>query len=86
MGRIHYEFIAYLGCGGPQIDAAFGPERNRSELRAGGVTWIAGAGGPMGRMHVQRALQLANGPRAVVATNRGAARLADLAAHLRPPG
>ncbi len=79
VGRIHYEFISHLGCRGPQIDAAFGPERNRSELRAGGVAWIAGAGGPMGRMHVQRALQLADGPRAVVATNRGAARLAELA-------
>ncbi len=77
-GRIHYEFISYLGCSGPQIDAAFGPARNRSELRPGGVAWIAGAGGPMGRMHVQRALQLADGPRAVVATNRGAGRLADL--------
>ncbi len=79
VGRIHYEFIAYLGCRGPQIDAAFGPEHNRSELRTGGVAWIAGAGGPMGRMHVQRAIQLADGPRAVVATNRGAARLAELA-------
>ena len=78
VGRIHYEFIAYLGCRGPQIDAAFGPERNRSELRPGGVCWIAGAGGPMGRMHVQRALQLADGPRTVVVTNRGAARLAEL--------
>jgi L-sorbose 1-phosphate reductase len=84
VGRIHYEFISYLGCRGPQIDAAFGPTRNRSELRAGGVTWIAGAGGPMGRMHVQRALQLADGPRAVVATNRGAARLADLARTFGP--
>ena len=79
VGRIHYEFISYLGCRGPQIDAAYGPDRNRSELRPRGVTWIAGAGGPMGRMHVQRALQLAHGPRAVVATNRGAARLAELA-------
>ena len=26
VGRIHYEFIAYLGCRGPQIDAAFGPD------------------------------------------------------------
>jgi threonine dehydrogenase-like Zn-dependent dehydrogenase len=78
VGRIHYEFIAYLGCRGPRIDEAFGPARNRSELRAGGVAWIAGAGGPMGRIHVQRALQLDGGPRAVVATNRSAARLAEL--------
>ncbi len=78
VGRIHYEFVAYLGCPGPLIDEAFGPLRNRSELRPRGVAWIAGAGGPMGRMHVQRALQLEDGPRAVVATNRGAARLVEL--------
>lgn len=84
VGRIHYEFIAYLGCPGPQIDVAFGPTSNRSELRPGGVAWIGGAGGPMGRMHVQRALQLAAGPRAVVATNRGAARLAELARTFEP--
>jgi hypothetical protein len=84
VGRIHYEFISFLGCPGPLIDDAFGPVRNRSELRAGGVAWIAGAGGPMGRMHVQRALQLADGPRAVIATNRGADRLADLARTFGP--
>lgn len=84
-GRIHYEFIAFLGCPGPVIDEAFGPARNRSELRSGGVAWIAGAGGPMGRMHVQRALQLAGGPRAVIATNRGAARLVELERTFGPP-
>jgi threonine dehydrogenase-like Zn-dependent dehydrogenase len=78
VGRIHYEFIAFLGCEGPLIDAAYGPRRNRSELRARGAAWVAGAGGPMGRMHVQRALQLEEGPQVVVATNRGAQRLAEL--------
>jgi threonine dehydrogenase-like Zn-dependent dehydrogenase len=84
IGRIHYEFIAYLGCTGPDIAAAFGPERNRSELRPGGLAWIAGAGGPMGRMHLQRALQMAEGPRTVIVTNRGEARLADLLGRFTP--
>jgi threonine dehydrogenase-like Zn-dependent dehydrogenase len=84
IGRIHYEFISYMGCTGPDIAAAFGPERNRSELRPGGLAWIAGAGGPMGRMHLQRALQMAEGPRAVIVTNRGEARLADLIRSFMP--
>jgi hypothetical protein len=78
VGRIHYEFLSYMGCRGPLIDAAYGEDRNRSELRQGGVAWIAGAGGPMGRMHVQRALEQADGPCAVIATNRGADRLEEL--------
>jgi threonine dehydrogenase-like Zn-dependent dehydrogenase len=38
----------------------------------------------MGHMHVQRALQAPHGPRTVVATNRGAARLAELSATFTP--
>jgi L-sorbose 1-phosphate reductase len=37
-----------------------------------------GAGGPMGRMHVQRAIQLAEGPATVVCTDIGDPRLDDL--------
>ncbi len=58
----------------------YGERRNRSDLRSGGVVWIVGAGGAMGRMHVQRALQMPDGPRAIIATNRGLGRLRTLAA------
>ncbi len=78
VGRIHYEPIAFLGCSGPDISAAYGPVVNRSELRSGGVAWMLGAGGPMGRMHIQRALEMPNGPRSVIATNRGMERLESL--------
>ena len=37
-------------------------------LRAGGVAVFIGAGGPMGQMHVQRALELPDGPQVVIAT------------------
>lgn len=76
--RVHYEHLAFVGCAGPDVAQAYGLERNRSELRAGGVTLIIGAGGSMGRLHTQRALEMADGPRAVVVTNRGQARLASL--------
>ncbi len=78
IGRLHYEPVAIVGCPGPDISAAYGAARNRSELRPGGVLWIAGAGGTMGRMHLQRALELPDGPRAIIVTNRGEARLANL--------
>ena len=39
------------------------------------MTWIVGAGGAMGRMHIQRALEMPNGPATIIATNRGEARL-----------
>ncbi|MFN8457194.1 MAG: alcohol dehydrogenase catalytic domain-containing protein [Anaerolineae bacterium] len=79
VARLHYESISYLGCPGPDLAAAYGPAKNRSELRPGGITWIVGAGGPLGRMHLQRALEMPDGPRVVIATNRREARLASLA-------
>lgn len=78
VSRLHYEHLAYLGCPGPDIAQAYGVERNRADLRPGGVAWIVGAGGTMGRMHLLRALEMEHGPRAIIATNRGQARLASL--------
>jgi threonine dehydrogenase-like Zn-dependent dehydrogenase len=80
ISKLHYQHLALLGCTGPDIAAAYGDRRNRSGLRPGGVVWIVGAGGAMGRMHVQRALQMPDGPRAVIATNRGLERLRTLSA------
>jgi len=78
VGRLHYGPVAYLGCMGPDIAQAYGVDRNRSELVPGGVTCVVGAGGPMGRMHVQRALEMTDGPRAVIATDTVEARLDGL--------
>ena len=78
MNKLHYQHLAMLGCTGPDVASAYGVERNRSELRSGGVLWVMGAGGTMGRMHIQRALQMPNGPRAIIATNRGQERLEHL--------
>ncbi|MCB0228742.1 MAG: alcohol dehydrogenase, partial [Anaerolineae bacterium] len=57
ISKLHYQHLALLGCTGPDIAEAYGVRRNRSDLRPGGVLWIMGAGGAMGRMHIQRALQ-----------------------------
>ena len=62
VGRIHYDYIAHLGNPGPDAGASYGEARNRCELRSGGVALFVGAAGPMGQMHVQRALELQDGP------------------------
>jgi threonine dehydrogenase-like Zn-dependent dehydrogenase len=65
VGRIHYDAHTYIG-----------PASNtRSELLAGGVVWFVGAAGPMGQMHVQRALQLPHPPKRIVGTDRHDNRL-----------
>jgi len=83
--RLHYEHWSLLGCPGPAIDAAYGTTRNRSDLRPGGVLLVVGAGGAMGRMHIQRALEMPQGPRAIIATNRGQVRLHSLVARFAQP-
>ena len=55
-GRIHYHYTTYIGNNGSDISASYGEGRNRCRLRFGGVAVFVGAGGPMGQMHVQRAL------------------------------
>ena len=77
-GRLHYDYIAFVGNSGLDIAASYGEEHNRCELRANGVAVFVGAGGPMGQMHVQRALELPDGPRFVIATEVNDERLLTL--------
>lgn len=78
VGRLHYDYTAYVGNRGPDIAASYGEARNRCELRPHGVAVFVGAGGPMGQMHVQRAIELPQGPRAIVATEVNDERLQAL--------
>lgn len=82
--RIHYDALALTGTTAPDILDALAPARQRFDLRPGGVVLVHGAGGAMGRIHVHRALQLPDGPATVIASARGAARLADLARDFGP--
>ncbi len=79
VGRMHYHYTAYVGNPGPDIAASYGEARNRCDLRPGGTALFVGAGGPMGQMHVQRAIELANGPQLIIATDVNSMRLAALA-------
>jgi hypothetical protein len=78
VGRVHYNRWLYVGGPGPDIARAYSDVPVRSALKSGGRAWFVGAGGPMGRMHVQRAIQIADGPLAIVCTDVSAPRLDDL--------
>jgi threonine dehydrogenase-like Zn-dependent dehydrogenase len=80
VGRVHYDYVAYLGTRDLDLASAFGAGRNRSELRAGGVAWVVGGGGPMGRMHVQRMIEMPHGPRRIVVAETNALRGPELTA------
>lgn len=77
-GRIHYDGIRYVGASGPDVSVAYASTRSVKPV-AGGKMLIAGAAGPMGQMHVQRALEQPGGPALVVATDIDDERLAAMA-------
>jgi len=84
LGRLHYDFVAFFGSRGPDLAAAYGAARNRCEMRPAGTAVFVGAGGPMGQMHVQRALELPDGPRQIIATEVSDDRLRTLQALFEP--
>ncbi|MBN1975913.1 MAG: alcohol dehydrogenase catalytic domain-containing protein [Anaerolineae bacterium] len=78
VGRVHYNRWVTVGGTGPDIAQAYSRVPVRSTLRPGGAAWFVGAGGPMGRMHVQRAIQIADHPATIVCTDVSDLRLNDL--------
>jgi D-arabinose 1-dehydrogenase-like Zn-dependent alcohol dehydrogenase len=77
VGRIHYDDIKIVGCAGPDIAEGY-RINTRAELKPGGRAWFLGAGGPMGQMQVQRALEMPDGPRTVLASNLRSGRIGSL--------
>ena len=74
VGRLHYDNLSLTGTSGAVIAAAYEPVR--TQLVPGGRAAFLGAAGPMGQMHVQRALQAQEGPGLLVATDLVPERLA----------
>lgn len=82
IGRIHYHYWRYVGTRDNDVSTAY--VRNaRTTLKPGGVTWFAGGAGAMGQMHVQRAVEDAQGPRTIVVSDLDDTRLSKLAARLQ---
>lgn len=78
IGRVHYNRWLYVGSPHPDIAHAYADQPARAEIKSGGRAWFVGAAGPMGRMHVQRAIQAQNPPSLVVCTDVSDHRLEDL--------
>jgi threonine dehydrogenase-like Zn-dependent dehydrogenase len=75
VGRVHYNRWTYVGGPGPDIARAYSDYPVPAELKAGGKAWFVGAGGPIGQMHVQRAVQVPNPPSTIVCTDLSEERL-----------
>lgn len=84
IGKIHYMNHSYLGTTGKVIGDAYPPIRVPSELKKDGAAWFIGAGGPMGQMHVQRAVELKDGPKKIIATDIDTTRLKSLKDRFNP--
>jgi len=78
IGRIHYNWHHYVGTATNRVVDGYAEGRT-ADLVAGGIAWFIGAGGPMGQMHVQRAVQHTRPPRRIVATDVDATRLQSVA-------
>ena len=78
VGRIHYNRWVYVGGSQGDIAQAYSNHPVRSTIKPGGRSWFVGAGGPMGRMHVQRAIQISESPSTILCTDVSDLRLEDL--------
>ncbi len=76
IGRLHYDYLGIIGTTAADLSTPYGPIE--TQLKANGLVWMLGAGGPMGQMHVQRALEITPRPQKVVATDLSMPRLQAL--------
>jgi len=74
IGSVHYRGHCYTGARAGNV---YDWPRS-TELTPGGVAWFIGAGGPLGQMHVQRALSLPHPPGTIFLSQNGGPRLEDL--------
>jgi threonine dehydrogenase-like Zn-dependent dehydrogenase len=84
IGRLHYHYTAFVGTSGLDVGAAYGEARNRAELLPGGSAVFIGAAGPMGQMHLERALRMPNGPARLIGVDLDPDRMAAAQVRLQP--
>jgi threonine dehydrogenase-like Zn-dependent dehydrogenase len=75
VGRLHYHGIRNVA--GATVEEAYRANL-RQELLGGGAVHFSGAGGPMGQMHAQRAIEHDEPPATVVVTDISVDRLAHI--------
>ncbi len=69
VGRVHYEQHLFVGTNDPARVTEAYMLNTRADLKPGGKVWFVGAGGPMGQMHLQRAIMLDAPPAVVVVSD-----------------
>lgn len=79
VGRVHYDYIDYVGANTGNVVDAYAKSRD-SELTSGGSAWFVGGAGAMGQMHVQLAVRKKNGPKKILVTDVDNARMDHLKA------
>jgi threonine dehydrogenase-like Zn-dependent dehydrogenase len=84
IGRLHYHYTAFVGTSGLDVAASYGEAHNRAELLSGGTAVFVGAAGPMGQMHLERALRMPNGPARLIGVDLDEDRMASARARLEP--
>ena len=84
LGRLHYDNYQYVGSDGLSLQKAYEKNPARVEFLEGGIAWILGGGGPMGRMHVQRAIESPVGPRKLIVTEVTDIRLESIRTFFGP--
>jgi hypothetical protein len=78
VGRIHYEQQLFVGVeNASKIDEAY-TSNTRQDIKPGGRVWFVGAGGPMGQMHIQRAVMLPQPPKTIVVSDVSDDRLSRI--------
>lgn len=78
IGRVHYNRWLFLGGQTGDLDQIYAQAPQRTELKKGGRSLFVGAGGPMGRMHVQHAIESKDHPGVIVCSDASDLRLKDL--------
>jgi len=78
VGRIHYNRWLFVGGDDRDLAAIYSKAPERSELKKDGKALFVGAGGPMGRMHVQHAIEARKHPKVIVCSDASDVRLKDL--------
>ncbi len=84
VGRVHYDFVRYIGTTGTDASEAYRQIPASGEIRPGDTVAIIGAAGPMGLMHTMRAAVLDVPGISIDATDLNDARLRHLAEVVAP--
>jgi threonine dehydrogenase-like Zn-dependent dehydrogenase len=77
VGKVHYRRMELVGSLDGNVAASY-RSNTRERLRQGGKAWFVGGAGPMGQMHVIKAIMDEEGPDTILVTDLSDERLASL--------